>query len=36
MGEYNKVCIMKFDIDNVKSDMEKIYFEVWYFENVIY
>ncbi|MCB2339582.1 glycosyltransferase family 4 protein [Clostridium estertheticum] len=28
MGKYNKECIAKFDIDNVKADMEKIYFEV--------
>ncbi|MBZ9636631.1 glycosyltransferase family 4 protein [Clostridium sp. FP1] len=28
MGKYNKECIVKFDIDNVKEDMEKIYFEV--------
>lgn len=28
MGVYNKESIVKFDIDNVKADMEKIYFDL--------
>ncbi|MCB2312023.1 glycosyltransferase family 4 protein [Clostridium tagluense] len=33
MGEYNKESIVKFDIDNVKVSMEKIYFDAEYFVN---